>query len=501
MNGMVIDYSNLIWRLILWFLFSLGLWKLGKKLRWPKRWMAFVPGLRYYALGKSMQYEKRGIICGILDVITIITGIVDAGPVETRADVIFGLVVIVSTVFTIVYSLMVYQRVNETFGLSKKWILLWMFVECIPALILGFGKKYQPVRYIDFSEDWEAGTEPTAIPETENLMKMGKVSRDGLSVRIKERKVRNLSTTRYLLKDISLDIPNGSLVLLLGGSGSGKTTFVNALTGYEKANAEIRLNGGDVYRDYAKMKYRIGFVPQQNLVRGSDTVRNTIDDAAEIRLPVVLSGKERNSRVQDVLDLLGLAAGADGLVGKKSGGMLRRISIAMELIADPELFVLDEPDSGLDGVIARELFTKLRMVADEGRIVIVITHTPDRVIDLFDKVIVLARDSGRVGRLAFYGSPDEAREFFGKDTMEQIVMSVNSKAEGGEGRADEFIRRYALMTAGTVSSPEDPEDPEEPEDPEDPEGAEGLEEPQDAAAYAADDSADTADTEEVDHAG
>ena len=486
MNGMGIDYSNIILRLILWFLFSLGLWKMGEKLKWPKRWMAFVPGLRYYALGKSMQYEKRGIICGILDVITLGTSIMDSGSIESRADVIFGLVVIVATVSTLVYSLMVYQRVNDTFGLKKRWLLLWMIAECIPALILGFRKKYQPVRYIDFSEDWEAGTQPAGIPETEAVMKMKKVSGDGLSVRIKERKVRNLSTTRYLLKDISLDIPNGSLVLLLGGSGSGKTTFVNALTGYEKANAEIRLNGGDVYRDYAKMKYRIGFVPQQNLVRSSDTVRNTIDDAAEIRLPVIFSGRdERNSRVQDVLDLLGLASGADGLVGKKSGGMLRRISIAMELIADPELFVLDEPDSGLDGVIARELFTKLRMIADDGRIVIVITHTPDRVIDLFDKVIVLARDSGRVGRLAFYGSPDEARAFFGKDTMEQIVMSVNSKAEGGEGMADEYIRRFALMTAVAVNGAEDPED------------SEGPEEPQDAAAYAADDSEDT---EEADHA-
>ena len=133
-------------------------------------------------------------------------------------------------------------------------------------------------------------------------------------------------------------------------------------------------------------------------------------------------------------------------MANKSGGQLRRISIAMELVTDPELFVLDEPDSGLDGVIAREIFGKLREIADEGRIVIVITHTPDRVVDLFDKVIVLARDSGRVGRLAFYGTPDEAREFFGKDTMEGIVMSVNSKAQGGEGLADEIIGRFAERT-------------------------------------------------------
>ena len=148
------------------------------------------------------------------------------------------------------------------------------------------------------------------------------------------------------------------------------------------------------------------------------------------------------------MDLLGLSAGGDGLVAKKSGGQQRRISIALELISDPELFVLDEPDSGLDGVIARELFSKLRGIADEGKIVIVITHIPDRVIDLFDYVIVLARDSGRVGRLAFYGTPDDARAFFGRDTMEGIIMSVNRREEGGEGLADSFIERFARLRAG-----------------------------------------------------
>ena len=272
-------------------------------------------------------------------------------------------------------------------------------------------------------------------------------SESGLSIDLRERVARDFGQRkRYLLKDIALTIPNGSLVLLLGGSGSGKTTFVNAVIGYEKADATVLLNGRDVYEDYDKLKYRIGFVPPQNLIRGNDTVQRTVNDAAEMRLPSATSRKDRRERVDAVMDLLGLTAGRGGLVAKKSGGQLRRISIAMELVAGPELFVLDEPDSGLDGVIAREIFEKLRGIADEGKIVIVITHTPDRVIDLFDKVIVLGRDSGRVGRLAFYGTPQEAREFFGKETMEGIVMSVNRKEEGGDGLADECIERFARLT-------------------------------------------------------
>ena len=291
-----------------------------------------------------------------------------------------------------------------------------------------------------------AGTSPAEIAGAEGVHSLT-ASETGLSVDLYERTAKDFLKKRYLLKDISLDIPNGSLVMLLGGSGSGKTTLVNAIIGYEKAKARMTLNGADIYRDYKRMKYRIGFVPQKNLIRGNDTVIRTVDDAALLRLPRGTKIRARRNRVHEVLDLLGLSAGAEGLVTKKSGGQLRRISIAMELVSDPELFVLDEPDSGLDGVIAREIFTKLRAIADEAKIVIVITHTPDRVIDLFDKVIVLARDSGRVGRLAFYGSPQEAREFFGKDSMEGIVMSVNRKEEGGDGLADQFIARYAALAA------------------------------------------------------
>ena len=72
-------------------------------------------------------------------------------------------------------------------------------------------------------------------------------------------------------------------MLLLGGSGSGKTTFINAVIGYEKADARVLLNGADIYKDYDQVKYRIGLVPQQNLIRGSDTVDRTVDDAAKLR--------------------------------------------------------------------------------------------------------------------------------------------------------------------------------------------------------------------------
>ena len=92
------------------------------------------------------------------------------------------------------------------------------------------------------------------------------------------------------------------------------------------------------------------------------------------------------------------------------------------------------------------MFERLRKVADSGRIVIVITHSPDRVIDLFDDVIVLAKDSTRTGRLAYYGSVEDARKYFERDRMEEIVKRINQVEEGGDGLADDYILKYAEVT-------------------------------------------------------
>lgn len=267
-----------------------------------------------------------------------------------------------------------------------------------------------------------------------------------LVIHIEERSVWKMFRKQLLLKDIDLSIDQGEMVLILGGSGAGKTTFINAVMGYEKAQGSISQDGVDIYKNYNQMKYEIGFVPQQDLLRLEDTVRETLENAAEIKMPKDTSKEELNKRVDEVLELFGLDREIHSMVEKLSGGQRKRLSIAVEYIVNPKLFFLDEPDSGLDGVMARHLMESLRQIANQDTTVLVITHSPDRVIDLFDKMLVLAKGTeDNIGHLAFYGTPQEARRFFEVEDMEAIVRKMNRTDEGGEGLADQYIEKYRQM--------------------------------------------------------
>lgn len=272
-------------------------------------------------------------------------------------------------------------------------------------------------------------------------IKSNVIYNEPLKISIIERSVWQRTKKLMLLQDINMTINPGEMVLILGGSGAGKTTFMNAVMGYEKAEGGVMHGTTDVYEDFESVKYKIGFVPQQDLIRGSDTVYDTLENAAEMKLKA--NRNIRNQRIEEVLKTLGLQRERNFLVSKLSGGQRKRLSIAVEYIANPSLFFLDEPDSGLDGIMAKSLMQNLREIADEGRIVMVISHAPDRASELFDKVIVLAKSiKDNCGHLAFFGTVDEAFEFFNVNTLEDVVKRINRQDEGGEDLSDFYIEKY-----------------------------------------------------------
>ena len=430
---------------MLTLLYILGLWALLKKSGIPS-WWALIPCAREYMLSKCAGREPEGRVTSITSLAIILTtlgiNLANRNAEQTEpSGVILSLLILEMILYLVlfVYDIRVCSGLIEVYGVRRRWLWLWVLCNCIPALVWGYSKKYQPAWKV---EDIRREIATAASGQSVAVLK------DGLTVNLRARTVREFFQKKTLLEDVHLNIPLGRMVLLLGGSGAGTTVCLNAVGGDEKADASVMLGGEDLYRHYKKLQYQVGYAPQNDTMRGKDTVYSTMLDAARLRLPKDTYASERKARVDEVLGIFGLMPSRSNLVEKLSGGQKKRTSIAMELVSNPSLLILDEPDSGLDGIMARELMEQLRRVADQGKIVIVVTHTPDRVIDLFDDVIVLAKNGRGVGRLAYHGSVQGAREFFGTESMEAIVKLINAQAVGGEGRADEFVAKYAEVRNG-----------------------------------------------------
>lgn len=261
-----------------------------------------------------------------------------------------------------------------------------------------------------------------------------------LEVAIKERR----AGSKVLLSDINFSVLPGEMVLILGGSGAGKTTLINAIMGSEKADATILLGNKNIYDEFEQVKRMIANVPQFSLHREKDTVYMTVKDAAEMKL-VRDFVKDRvllEEKINSVLETVNLSKKRDSLVSSLSGGEKKRLSIATEYISDPLVFILDEPDSGVDGSNARAIMSSLRNIANQGKIILVISHNPDRTPEDFDKVLVLAKsEQESCGKLAFYGSVDETLTFFETDQLELVVSEIEEKPDYYINKYQEFLTK------------------------------------------------------------
>ncbi|MCP9946948.1 ATP transporter ATP-binding protein/permease [Streptomyces somaliensis] len=214
---------------------------------------------------------------------------------------------------------------------------------------------------------------------------------------------------RTLLDGVTFPVGERALLGVVGPSGSGKSTLLNALTGLRPADrGTVLYDGRDLYRQYAELRQRIGLVPQDDILHLQLTVRRALGYAAELRFPEDTGRAERRARVEEVMRELGLEQRADQPVHSLSGGQRKRVSVALELLTKPSLLFLDEPTSGLDPGMDRSVMHMLRGLADDGRTVVVVTHSVLS-LDVCDRLLVLAPG----GRTAYYGPPGEALGFFG----------------------------------------------------------------------------------------
>jgi len=175
---------------------------------------------------------------------------------------------------------------------------------------------------------------------------------------------------RTLLDDVSFCLDERSFLAVVGPSGAGKSTLLNALTGFRPAGAgTVSYDGRDLYANYEELRLRIGFVPQQDVLHQTLTVRQALGYAAELRFPEDVAASERSERVEKVLGELGLTEAGDRPINVLSGGQRRRVAVAVELLDEPSLLFLDEPTSGLDPGYERSLMDQMRSIADGGHTV------------------------------------------------------------------------------------------------------------------------------------
>ncbi|WP_280708104.1 MULTISPECIES: FHA domain-containing protein [Kitasatospora] len=246
---------------------------------------------------------------------------------------------------------------------------------------------------------------------------------------------------RRLLDGISFPVGQDCLLAVTGPSGSGKSTLLNALTGLRPADGgTVRYDGRDLYRDYAELRHRIGLVPQDDILHTQLTVRRALGYAAELRFPGDTGAAERTARVDEVIAELGLDKRADLVVSSLSGGQRKRVSVALELLTKPSLLFLDEPTSGLDPGMDRSVMQMLRALADDGRTVVVVTHSVLS-LDLCDRLLMLAPG----GRTAYYGPPGDALEYFGCSQWPEAFENFETQEDRDwedEYRASPAYRRY-----------------------------------------------------------
>src|SRR5216684_4124813 len=228
-----------------------------------------------------------------------------------------------------------------------------------------------------------------------------------------------------LLSDISISIPPRKFVALVGGSGAGKSTLMDALNGLRPAHqGKVLYNGQDYYRNLAAFSTQLGYVPQDDIVHRDLTVERALYYAAKMRLPGDFTDAQIKQRIDEVLEDVEMIGRRKLLVSKLSGGQRKRVSIALELLANPSLFFLDEPTSGLDPGLDRKMMFLLRKLADKGHTILLVTHATNN-INVCDYVCFLAQG----GRLVYFGPPDGAKAYFGKTDFAEIYTALEPTEE------------------------------------------------------------------------
>ncbi len=297
-----------------------------------------------------------------------------------------------------------------------------------------------PVRQarLGAGDELRIGTTTLRFQADDQIRIRGTASFSSLSVRNLRRTVEGDVT---LIDDVSFTVFTGEVIAIVGPSGSGKTTLVNAIAGIVPADEGEVLYGAHPFHRMVELDPSVmGNVPQDDVLHRDLTVEECLRFAGRLRL----GRRARRSAIEGAVDRVADELELDGirrnLIGSEiSGGQRKRVNVGQELLSrSNRVLILDEPTSGLDPQTSQGIVGLVRQLANDGRIVFVVTHdvTPS-ILSMVDHLLVVARG----GRLAWFGPPAEARTYFGVRSADQIFAKLTERPD------EEWAARYRAHSA------------------------------------------------------
>lgn len=291
-----------------------------------------------------------------------------------------------------------------------------------PTLLNG-----QPVNSapISATDQLRVGSYSLTLDVASNTLKaFGLTAFSALSVRQITRNIGDI----VLLEDVNFTVFSGEVIAVVGPSGAGKTTLLNAIAGIAPADTgDVLLDGQSFHAMLASDRSIIGMVPQDDVVHPELTVEESLYYSGRLRFPADVKQDTIQVEVDRVLKELGIDHIRESRIGDAvrrgiSGGQRKRVNLGQELLTrSTKVLFLDEPTSGLDPQTAQDIVSLIRQLADDGRIIFLVTHdvTPS-ILSMVDHLMVLAPG----GRLAWFGPPDEACNYFNVNSIDEVFARL-----------------------------------------------------------------------------
>jgi ABC-2 type transport system ATP-binding protein len=224
----------------------------------------------------------------------------------------------------------------------------------------------------------------------------------------------------YAVKDLTFEIKKGEVFGILGPNGAGKSTMIKMLTCFHKPTSGDALVDGVSIRDKNSIKRLIGWVPQEESFYFKLTVYENLKYFGTL---YGMTKKEIDAKAKELLELLQIQNKRDAIAGSLSGGMKRRLSIAIALMHDPKLLYLDEPTAGVDPLSRMALWEVIKNIKKRGMTILFCTHYLDEADLLCDRIAVL-----RAGQVVIIDTPASLKKKYGK-SLEEAFVNLLSKED------------------------------------------------------------------------